>query len=688
MASSEIVSSSNTSTITSTDNGQTWKSGLAAGAAVMANRNGRIIMGSDKDLGLFYSDDGAVTWTSSNITYGCWGGITYNSDKVFATSYNGYGVAYSTDNGTTWTIIISEGNYSSVAVCDGGVVAAGERTAIMSLVPLKVASITTYGDSNTMEAGGKAFISMLNGISLDLHSHILSNDEVNADLLIILNKVIVPRLFLKLTGEPHSIDDTGYISVKSGEQRRIVRAGDDVYKSYRVTSVIDWPTDVGMQQFGTMTIADLMGTDIVEDTALNDVNDYRTNYNSTLTELIRKVGVFIKYKRSVFMEYVNNKIYSAEPDSGFTDEISEKSVSETSKNYNFTALKLLLDSQKSASSIIMSSIAESMFGFSEPMIKTLINAAVMETARSSAGPIKYGLFKINRSMVASGTTDDYTIDPNTYIFKYDFYRGLEDAFTKYIIDMTNNIRILDDDGDKALISIAADYYRQEERQSLLDQVDVILPASNFRTLDGIDVVQSDWSKMLSEARASLLGSISLSATERKAALEKVLEGRTCAYANEANTREIFNYMFRTYDMSVRSNLQEGVEFSFFDSSSNDLASFTQDEVDRAYGYLNEIHGKFLDRCSELVEYCFDNFTKYDEYISQQHIAICSELDGKVSSLESDLCSYIDAGTFGTAVEIDVYFSKLNGTIKRTYYTKGEGFINMIINSFTANEGVI
>jgi hypothetical protein len=286
MASSEIVSSSNTSTITSTDNGQTWKSGLAAGAAVMANRSRRIIMGSDKDLGLLYSDDGAVTWTSSNITYGCWGGITYNSDKVFATSYNGYGVAYSTDNGTTWTIIISEGNYSSVAVCDGYAIAAGERTAIISLDPLKVTSITTYGNSNAMEAGGKAFTSMLDGISLDLHSHILSNDEVNADLLIILNKVIVPRLFLKLTGEPHSIDDTGYISVKSGEQRRIVRAGDDVYKSYRVTSVIDWPTDVGMQQFGTMTIADLMGTDIVEDTALNDVNDYRTNYNSTLTELL------------------------------------------------------------------------------------------------------------------------------------------------------------------------------------------------------------------------------------------------------------------------------------------------------------------------------------------------------------------------------------------------------------------
>src|SRR5574344_1238663 len=688
MASTEIIACSNIGTVVSSDNGHTWTPALSAGSAAMVESSGRIIMGSDKDLGLFYSDDGGETWTSSNITYGSWSGITYNSDKVFAASYNGYGVAYSTDNGTIWTIIVSGGNYSTVAVCDEYAVASGDGTATIGLNPVKVSDITTYGKDRSSGAGGKVFTSTLDGISLDLHSHILSDSEINADLLIVLNKVIVPKMFMMLTGEPHAVDDTGYVSVKSGERRCIVRAGDDVYKSYRITSVIDWPTDVGMRQFGTITLADLMGTDIVDDTALNDVNDYRTNYNSTLTELIRKVGAYIKYKRDVFMGYVNKKIYSAEPDSEIIDEITSRSVSDVSKNYNFEALKLLIDSQKNASSIVMSSIAESIFGFSEPMVKTLINASVIEAAKSSAGLIKYGLLKMNRAMVASGSSEDYVINPNTYMFKYDFFKGLEDAFSKYMVDITSNIRLLDGDGDKALIAVAADFYRQSERSGLIAQAERIVSTSNYKTTDGMGAVQSDYSKMITDLHSYLYNSVGSSADERKAGVKKIMDGRTYEYSDEGNTKEIFNYMFRTYDLSIRSGLQNGVEFSFFDSPSDELSSFTQDEVSRVYGYLNEIHGKFIDRCSELIEYCFDNFTGYDGYISLVHSSVCSEFGRRTSALESDIGGLIDSGFFSTAVAVDSYFSSMDVSIKKIYYSKGEGFISMIMNSFKENEGVI
>ena len=63
--------------LTSSDNGRTWKLTGTGSFNSLFNINKRIIAGSNKNLGLSYSDDGGVSWTSSNIASGNWGNIVY-----------------------------------------------------------------------------------------------------------------------------------------------------------------------------------------------------------------------------------------------------------------------------------------------------------------------------------------------------------------------------------------------------------------------------------------------------------------------------------------------------------------------------------------------------------------------------------------------------------------------------------
>src|SRR5574344_708461 len=287
--STKIKANSENEYLTSTDNGRTWKLTGTGSFNCIYSYNKRLIGGSKKNLGLLYSDDGGISWQSSNITSGNWGDVEYSVDRIYAGSFDDNGIVYTTDNGENWYYSTEEGNYVSNAKSDSMLYMAGSTG--VSSVYKGVANLIDINSSTLSSGNGSVYFNSLDRLEFDLHSKMLSNDEIDGILMIIINKVVYPVLCDRILGTRKFIDASPYVSLKNAQSKRIIVGNDDPYKIYRYTSIIDWENDIGMRKIGTMTISDLLGTDI-DDVALSG-SVINSNNNKKLDDIIEKVEGFI-----------------------------------------------------------------------------------------------------------------------------------------------------------------------------------------------------------------------------------------------------------------------------------------------------------------------------------------------------------------------------------------------------------
>ena len=73
----------------------------------------KAIAGSNSDNGLYYSSDGGVNWTQSNVTSGYVGSVFMVGDKAIAGTY-GSGLYYSSNSGVTWTQVTGPGSTGNI----------------------------------------------------------------------------------------------------------------------------------------------------------------------------------------------------------------------------------------------------------------------------------------------------------------------------------------------------------------------------------------------------------------------------------------------------------------------------------------------------------------------------------------------------------------------------------------------
>lgn len=664
--------------LTSSDNGRTWKLTGTGSFNSLFNINKRIIAGSKKNLGLSYSDDGGVSWTSSNITSGNWGNIVYSTDRVYAGSFDNNGIVYSMDNGETWTYCTEEGNYVSNAKAkakssDKEILYMAGTSGISSVYKGEV-RLVDINPSTLLSGNGNVYFSSSDRLEFDLHSKILSNEEIDGILLIIINKVVYPVLCDRILGTRKFIDSSSYVSLKNSQTKRIVVGNEDPYKIYRYTSIIDWENDIGMKKIGTITISDLLKTDTVDDVALNGaVENY--NNNSKLDELIKKVSAYISYKKN--LAFANGKKKITECAITASSDIASVSSSLEMASNNIEMLNTLDDAQKQSVTIILSKMLDMIFTFDEPAIRSLINGALIETVKNTAGNIKMRLLKANVELYKSGK--EFVMDPSEFKFSYDFYAGLEEAFSKYMSRMSSNILVVNSNGDKDVILQASTFYKHEEREELINEAVSLLNKTSYKSSMYITEIQLNINDYFSKLKTVLKNSESLSAEDRKSAVDKITH--TFEYDDAIQAKEILNSFFTTLRTNYYYNLQNNISFKYFENYNDSLDGFSTEEKDRAYGYLDEIHEKFLDRCTELLQFQYDNFPNIESSAELLNNRCSSEIYSKIKSFTEK------AETLTTDNEIDKLFL-FAPQVDEVYFNNGSDFITMIKNCFYSSREVI
>lgn len=669
--STKIKANSEDEYLTSTDNGRTWKLTGTGSFNCIYSYNKRLIGGSKKNLGLLYSDDGGISWQSSNITSGNWGDVEYSVDRIYAGSFDDNGIVYTTDNGENWYYSTEEGNYVSNAKSDSMLYMAGSTG--VSSVYKGVANLIDINSSTLSSGNGSVYFNSLDRLEFDLHSKMLSNDEIDGILMIIINKVVYPVLCDRILGTRKFIDASPYVSLKNAQSKRIIVGNDDPYKIYRYTSIIDWENDIGMRKIGTMTISDLLGTDI-DDVALSG-SVINSNNNKKLDDLIEKVQGFISYKKN--LAFANGKKAITDCTINASADIVALSSSSTMALNNVDMLNTLDDSQKQSVTLVLSKMLDMIFTFDEPAIRSLINGALAETVMDTAGMIRLKLLKANQELYQSKKS--FVVDPSSFKFTYNFYKGLNEAFSKYMSRMSSNISIVNSNGDKDVILSASTFYKNEEREELVDEAVSVLKGTSFKNDSYIVGIQQNIDEYFGKVKTVLKNSKELSTSEKEDAIGKI--SHSFEYDDVIQSKDILMTFFTTLRTNYYYSIQKNIPFKFFKNYNDSLDGFTEKEKDRAYSYLNEIHEKFLDRCVELLQFQYDNYSNI-EAASELLNSRCSfEIDKKIKNF----IKRAEALTTDDALDSLFLFTP---QIYDVYYNNGSDFITMIENCFDSNKEVL
>lgn len=676
-----VISFSDDYNLESSTNGRNWTIKNANSFNDVIKIGNRLVAGSKENYGLLYSDDYGLSWINSNITTGNWGNLVYMNKIIYACSMDGKGIDQSSDIGENYEVDISQGTYSTKYITGDGTVSYVGGDGVIKLPSTLINPMNNARliDNGFVSFDSKEIYELFE--SYGMSSKILSMAEIDGLILILINKITYPYICYQILGTSSMIDDTSFITLKSGETKKIVFASQDVYKISRYTSIIDWENDIGMKPFTTISIADLLGEDTVEDEPLNDINANRTNYNKKLTSLIKKISSYITYKRNIAYQYYVNKIEEIKVD---TTDIVDNSSSTDMIESNLEVLSTLLSSQKDSALLLIQQLLTEIFTFNESSVKSLINSAIYETVKASAGLMKINLIDINHMMV---NNKKYTIDNNRLLFTYDFYKGLENAFDRYIESVSKNILMINENSDKDIIKVAATYYKNTERSDLIDNITTELRTISFRNTEIVNGVQDNINTFMTEIKNYLLNNLTVSSTVKKTYISNLYSTYIFDYAEKSNTNKIILEFFNTYNINFKNYLNNELKFSYFSDDESELSKLANDaEKERCYGYLNEIHQKFIDRCEELLMFVFENYANYTTTVEYIHGRISSLIDEHINTIISKVSSDMDK--LNTNDNINNEFINFNYRIYDYYYNEANFFITNLRNYFENNEGVI
>lgn len=413
------------------DNGLTWFQISSNGDCEINGANGRIILCSQTDKGLSYSDDGGETINPSNIRNGNWANLIYSKDKkeVYATRDDG-SIAKSLNEGETWEIIFNSsqnGNikFNSSWLDENGNVNFGGNFAGFTVSP---------------NGSGLANIGLVN-TSNGAFSTVTFEDGV-VSLIPVLNKIVAPKIYYEATGRIFQ-NDIGEIDTLLKEAQLLY-----VSPEQCLSEVIDWENDVGMRPF-TITLSDLL--DDTENVALT--TKVYDNDTPTMKKTISTIRKYIDRRKELIIREAASEL---QPLNVNTDNIINSDETEESKLNALEVQKVYTDVQKYGALAILGTAFNRIFLSTDVFIRKLIYAAIYEEIVAVAGSIKIQLDKINSQ------GGEKTVTENDFKINYSLPRGVKTAFDKYLKSISNVITSVDDSNDKQYIMQASKYYNNSK----------------------------------------------------------------------------------------------------------------------------------------------------------------------------------------------------------------------------------
>lgn len=588
------------------DNGKTW-SYIREAQGDMVNTFGRIIIYSDKDKGLKYTDDGFATIQDSNVMNGNWVAVkdidqneTSSSNRIYASSLDGRGIWFTTNRGETWHRLSSGTGNTLVMEGDKTIIYGnGDVVEIIDGTPL-------YHQDTEYTPGA--------GMSPNKEL------KIGSGLLYLLNDVIVPQLSNILTG---------YTNLNNFEYNNDPTAYGKYYTDGEVYKVkdegIDFMGDVGMQPFTLSDIKEFNEVQNIGDDLIIAVgeNDHEVKLSEELADTNSKLSKTF----SILDEAINN--YKEFIQTGELRKINDddEDYEGLESKDDIETMKFFYDIQKGAIASITGTIINSIFTFNNSKKMALLKTSIMETANSMKNSLQSKLVGMEK-LIKKGACSrkDFNNDFYKEQFTFDdlgerWEKALYKSLMDYYIQVSRNVNSISSNHDREYVVVAAGKYK-EIRNSLIDvalsclmKLHIIETSPENKIASDLLRAIDDFGNEIDTAVADYLSPENPDPSEEEtvkkfqAALNKYIAIEAAAekkdenffFGNtEAKLKEEFKKLLDE-EISVRNaKLNDKFYFDEIDYE-EDLEDLSPDERDKVFDYYLQIIDEFKNRCNRLLD---------------------------------------------------------------------------------------
>lgn len=672
----------------SSDNGKSW--GIkTTSSGKSSSVFDRIIYGSTTNKGLRYSDDGGITVVASDHPTGNYDGIIWESkSKVFAHSIDDGSILVSTDDspdgiGSIWKLF-SAGPTGNVTTSqsNGNIYFEGDDGLVKT-------------DGNTSENFSGATLE--NG---EVVAAPIDKEAYPAKLLYILNKVLLPKLTLSLTGfsDPETLTffsdgitwgNTSYNNFFSNIQ---------LLQDNGVTSK-DWTPD-DLREYCSMmpfqlSIEDLDANEYIspETPLLSAIGDLDSA--PVLKDTLDTITKILDIKKSYATKVMGNAIADVPTE---CDNLLGLNLSDEEYSNALYTQKMFYEIQKTSNISIINTILNGIYTFDTQRKIALLKAAIYETIIAVAPSIQYQLKQIEKKL---GNNAEITDDD--LVINYNFAAGLETALTNYLNTVFNNCKIsLDNPSDPK--GTAASWYKDSFRD------EVLIDFSNY--------VQTIYIKTTDCFKGGFIEKIS-EGLERIRALSPLIDTfvaeirQMLSGLNDNDTIEIKENAIQTSEYAEGVKLVVGIHTKaeineILNELSNNkpnnydalLDEFTNTELkenvkDYIQNIYNALHSKMVEKLSS---YVFDDY--YDSDYDAEDILEVQRLEkglvdkfkerciGLMDSLFSNHLKNIGEDGYDYYCEEIVREIESGGDVKKKIEKIGKNFYELLIKAWYKKREII
>jgi len=476
-------------TITATDNDSGATEELFNGDGFSKGDGNKYTKSSVQSSGGSGLGEGNINDNFGKAPYNNYSGILKDDSKNIIVLYSdgssgdssgdgdGSQLVYSNDGGLSWYDVNGlkgvKGPFSSVSEDDNGWNLFGDNGNV-------------YVDKN-----GNGKVTSMEGIDIAF-------EDLN--LLYVINKVIVPELSFKLTGNNNiqAFSETNLNDVIKTYNSQTLKGIYTNLNSFDTMDVnnsdmfIDWEGDFDMrpldpEEVFTFSNEVLNSVPLYYNSETSDLKDHEV-----LSKTIEDINKYLEARKKRIKQIIINKYNEADVDSEELLEGKEESSEEDFVN----ACKLLsLYRSVTIRSIttVISTLLDAVFYLDNNKMKNLIIAAIYETVLASASTINFTINTLkDKAMAAKEEPEKYKdiqiitnedgkefvrVKQGACSFKYDFNKGLMNAVSNYLDYSFKSIIKLTTNNDEDLVAVASTQYKYKHNSIIKDIEDCIIKVS-------------------------------------------------------------------------------------------------------------------------------------------------------------------------------------------------------------------
>lgn len=476
-------------TITATDNDSGAAEELFNGDGFSKGDGNKYTKSSVQSSGGSGLGEGNINDNFGKAPYNNYSGILKDDSKNIIVLYSdgssgdssgdgdGSQLVYSNDGGLSWYDVNGlkgvKGPFSSVSEDDNG--------------------WNLFGDNGNVyiDKNGNGKVTSMEGIDIAF-------EDLN--LLYVINKVIVPELSFKLTGNNNiqAFSETNLNDVIKTYNSQTLKGIYTNLNSFDTMDVnnsdmfIDWEGDFDMrpldpEEVFTFSNEVLNSVPLYYNSETSDLKDHEV-----LSKTIEDINKYLEARKKRIKQIIINKYNEADVDSEELLEGKEESSEEDFVN----ACKLLsLYRSVTIRSIttVISTLLDAVFYLDNNKMKNLIIAAIYETVLASASTINFTINTLkDKAMAAKEEPEKYKdiqiitnedgkefvrVKQGACSFKYDFNKGLMNAVSNYLDYSFKSIIKLTTNNDEDLVAVASTQYKYKHNSIIKDIEDCIIKVS-------------------------------------------------------------------------------------------------------------------------------------------------------------------------------------------------------------------